>query len=289
LIMLIFYIDEFGDDSLLSAPGDPKALKAGVSPWFVLSAIGVRDSSRERLAQAIVEAKEKAFGGYDELRPWGDSEIKGRHLVRCSRRLTSGKSLSGPAAYSTLNVAGLEALIAELASIFGRFRPVIFSVAVDKHALLQRKQSLQRPVLGIAYTYLLQRVALTVDRIYSGEPAILVADQQTSHERFFRSGGMHQVRDEMTNPLPVQPRFDLVLDKPLWIDTDLSRWDREILQLADIVAYSTGRCVLQGSEPEESPYLWASVRGHMALGWSSGSVLGGGFAIHPKPENFPIA
>lgn len=157
--------------------------------------------------------------------------------------------------------------------------------AVDKKALLVKKNA--APPLGAAYTYLQQRVALTVEKVHAGEGAILVADQQTQHERFFRSGEMNSVRDGMTGPLPVQPNFNLVLDKPLWIDTELSGWDREILQLSDVVAYSAAECLRRGEAPKEPCFLWDKIRPHFAVQWSTGSVESGGFAVYPKPARYP--
>lgn len=58
--MLIFYIDECGDHSLLLDRSDPTdtTLKPGVSPYFVLAAVGIRDSSRKPLAEAIFRSRD---------------------------------------------------------------------------------------------------------------------------------------------------------------------------------------------------------------------------------------
>jgi hypothetical protein len=86
---------------------------------------------------------------------------------------------------------------------------------------------------------------------------------------------------------PKKPNFDLVLDKPLWIDTDQSSWDREILQLADVVAYSVAECLKRGRAPEERCYLWRYIRAHLAVQWSTGGIEGGGVAIYPRPSSYP--
>jgi hypothetical protein len=108
--MLLFYIDEFGDHSLIRDPHNPRRLKAGVSPWFVLAAVGFRDTSRANLAEALTSLKEKHFGADSSLRPWAESEIKGRHLVRATRRLSRGQRIGDPPAYSGLTEARLAAL-----------------------------------------------------------------------------------------------------------------------------------------------------------------------------------
>lgn len=192
-----------------------------------------------------------------------------------------------PPAYAVLDTtAKVDALVDDLGLLFVKYRPLIFCVAVDKRALLTRKRA-SAPPLGAAYAYLQQRVALTMESLYAGDSAILVADQQTQHESFFRSGEMNAVRDGMTAPLPMQPNFNLVLDKPLWVDTDLSTWDREILQLADIAAYSSAECLKRGRAPAEACYLWDQIHACMAVQWSTGRKEGGGLAIYPKPDFYP--
>lgn len=288
--MIIFYIDEFGDASLNTAEGAAggRQLKAGVSEWFVLAAVGIRDSSRKPLAEAIVEVKERHFGSGVALQAWRDSEIKGRHLARVARSAANGKVITDPAAYEVLDSPDkVTALIEDIELIFLKYRPLIFSAAVDKRALLKRSRP-EIP-LGAAYTYLQQRVALTMEKLHAGEAAILVADQQTDHERFFRSGEMNRVRDRMTSPLAVKPNYNLVLDKPLWVDTDLSTWDREIIQLSDIAAYSVAQLLQSGAAPERPCYLWRAIRANLAAHWSTGEIWGGGLAIHPKPPKWPGA
>ncbi len=71
------------------------------------------------------------------------------------------------------------------------------------------------------------------------------------------------------------------------MDTDLSSWDREIIQLADIVAYASNECMLRGEAPREPYYLWEQIRPCLAANWSSGSAQGGGFVVHPKKARFP--
>jgi hypothetical protein len=290
--MLIFYIDEFGDSSMLTDAAAPvPTLKSGVSPYFVLSAVGIRDTSRKPLAEELFAVKAKHFGDAIELQPWSASEVKGRYLFRAARSVATGHVLTRPAAYSRLDTPPkVAALVDDLGLIFAKFRPVIYAVVIDKRAALvpPKKNKRVPPPLGAAYTYLSQRVALTMEHLYAGEGAILVADQQTQHEAFFRSGEMNDVRDGMTKPLPTHPNFDLVLDKPLWIDTALSSWDREILQLPDIVAYTVGELMKRGAAPLEHCYLWQRIRPNFAVQWSTGEIEAGGLAIYPKPAAYPL-
>lgn len=284
--MIIFYIDECGDHSMVRDPTASGSLKAGVSEWFVLAAVGVPDASRKPLAEEFFELKKKHFGPDMALHSWGESEIKGRFLFRAARSAASGHVLEKPAAYAALDTSDkVDALTHDLGMLFVKYRPLSFAVAIDKESLLSKKRA--QPPLGAAYTYLEQRVALTMDRLFAGEAGILVADQQTQHEKFFRSGQLNTIRDEMTRRLPMQPNFNLVLDKPLWIDTELSTWDREIIQLADIVAYSVTECMKRGQAPQEACFLWKQIRSTLAVQWSTGDIYSGGLSIYPKPTQSP--
>jgi hypothetical protein len=286
--MLIFYADEYGDHSMTTAVDiEPPRLKTGTSEMFILSAVGVRDTSRKPLAEALFEIKRRHFGEHVRDLPWGHTEIKGRYLFRASRSTASGNVLSSPPGYAALTTAAsVESLVTDLGLIFAKYRPLIFTVAVDKRELLARDSKLHP--LGIAYTYIHQRIALAMEKLYAGDAAIVVADQQTQHEAFFRSGRMHENREALTSHLYMQPNFNLVLDKPLWVDTDLSSWDREIIQLADIVAYTTAECMRRMTAPDEICYLWEQIKPCLAVHWSTGNTLGGGFAVHPKSAAAPL-
>ena len=285
--MLIFYADEYGDHSMLTAPKiTPLVLKEGTSEFFVLASVGVRDISRKPIAEALFELKKKHFGASVVGAAWGDTEIKGRYLFRASRSVSNGRLLESPSGYRSLDSAEkVESLVRDLGLIFAKYRPLVFTVGVDKRELLRRGTGFHP--LGVAYAYLNQRIALAMEKLYAGDAAIIVADQQTQHEAFFRSGKMNETRSMLTQNLSMKPNFDLVLDKPLWVDTDLSSWDREVIQLADIVAYTTAECLKRGEAPKELCYLWEQIKPCLAVNWRSGDVLGGGFAIHPKTAPKP--
>ena len=286
--MLIFYVDEFGNHTLdRDGTTGPPTLKEGASRYFVLGSVGVRDTSRRALAKRIVEVKEKHFGNLAvrDL-PWGDSEIKGRHLRRVARSVAAGHRLDRPAAYRTLlTEKQTAALFTDIGLLFDTFRPLVFAAAVDKLEMVETGRDLTP--LGVAYAYLHQRVATTMGDHFSGDAAMFVADQQSQHEKFFRSGGLRDARATLDRVLRRKPEYDLVLDKPLWVDTELSHWDREILQLADIVAYSAGAYLMRGGAPEERSYLWEPIRRCMALHQRTGLRLGAGFSMYPNSARIP--
>lgn len=263
-------------------------LKDSVSPYFTLTAVGIRDSARKPLADALFETKKRHFGDEALGGPWADTEIKGRYLNRTMRSVAAGITPMSPKGYARVNtVAKGDRLINDLGLIISKHRPLILSVTIDKRALATKRAG--HSALGVAYALLHERVAFTLEKLYVGESAVLIADQQTEHERYFRSGDMLAMRALMAEGLAVKPNFDLIVDKPLWLDTDLSSWDRELLQLADLTAYACHRCVESGTAPTEASYLWPQIRRSMAIHWRNGDVKQAGFTVFPRPSaKYPL-
>ena len=284
--MLIFYADENGDHSMLTdLSATPLQLKRGVSPRFTLAGVGIRDTSRKPVAEALFRLKKRHFG--DAVQgSWGDTEIKGRYLFRAARGVAADNPLKSPAGYERLDSPGkVNALIRDLGLLIAKFRPLIFASVVDKNEMLATNRELHP--LGVAYTYLHQRIAIAMEDLYAGDAAIVVADQQTQHEAYFRAGGLHRTREILSAGLRRAPNYDLVLDKPLWVDTDLSSWDREIIQLADIAAYTANEYVRRGEPPTEPCYLWKQIEPCLAVNSSTGNIAGWGISLYPKSAKLP--
>jgi hypothetical protein len=289
--MFLFYVDECGDSALKLDPKSAKPrLKESVSPYFTLTAVGIRDSARKPLADALFETKKRHFGDEALNGPWAETEIKGRFLNRTMRSVAAGIAPMSPKGYARVNtVTKGERLVNDLGLIISKHRPLILSVTIDKRALVSKRSDRFHNALGVAYALLHERVALTLEKLYVGESAVLIADQQTEHERYFRSGDMLAMRAVMSEGLAVKPNFDLIVDKPLWLDTDLSSWDRELLQLADLTAYACHRCVESGAAPQEASYLWPQIRRSMAIHWRNGDVNQAGFTVFPRPQaQYPL-
>jgi hypothetical protein len=286
--MFLFYVDECGDDAIkYAAEGPPYVLSTKQSPYFTLSAVGIRDSSRKPLADALFEIKTRHFGKQVGDFKWGDSEIKGRFLNRSARAASNGTALQSPKAYRKLDSPHkVSKLINDLGLLFDKHRPIILSVTVDKARLVKTKSRSDHDALGAAYSLLQERIALSLEKLYTGESAVLIADEQTHHEKFFRSGEMNRKRKRFSGSLKVQPNFDLVVDKPLWLDTDLSSWDRELIQLADIVAYSSQSCVRTGEAPMHESFLWPQITRAMSVHWRTGDIRQAGFTVFPRGKKF---
>jgi hypothetical protein len=277
--MLLFYIDESGHHRMDADRDDPTRLARDTTEWFVLSAVGIRDTSRRPLAEEVDRIKR------DHLRPdksgsWNETEIKGRRLAITWDNVRDGDDR--PDGYRLASAEKVEALEKDLRLLFSRFRPITVTVAIDKHRLFATRPG--EPALGWAYAFLYRRLALLLARIYPGEGGVLVADQQTEHEKAFRDHELTRIRDELARGR-LTADYRLLLDRPLWIDSSLSTWDREIIQLADLVAFTTHMGVESGFETQT---LWPAIYPTLARGWSDGEPDGEGLVIYPNPAAWPL-
>jgi len=259
--MLLFYIDESGHHRMDADAEHPDQLAHDTTEWFVLSAVGIRDTSRRPLAEEIDRIKRSLLGSRTD-RPWNQTEIKGRRLA-ITRKALESSSPDDDAYAEVKDLRRLNALEHELRMLYGRFRPLIFTVAIDKRQLFSTRPG--DSALGWAYAFLYRRVALSLQRLYPGEGGVLVADQQTEHEKAFRTGELTRLRDDLADAAPwLRADYRLLLDRPLWIDSTLSTWDREIVQLADLVAFTTHEGLARGFSSSAAKELWPAVRPMLA-------------------------
>ena len=278
--MLIFYVDESGSHGLKLEP-DSTTLARGNSEWFLLAAVGVHDTARRRLAESLYAIRKKHFP--ETVDDWDVAEVKGRRIAQARQRIFSGSGPDETAAYTSLTTAeALHDLETDLAAIFARFRPTIFIVAIDKQRLIALKQN--PTALGSAYAFLYRRVALLLDGIYPGEAGVFVADQQAEHEAFFDTGELIAFRTLMDKRGTRDAYYNAILDKPIWIDTRQSSWDREIIQLADLAAFELHQRV-EGKPG--SDILWRDIFPCLAVGETATDPSGEGIVIYPMPASWP--
>lgn len=276
--MLIFYVDETGD-AAFSTQANSSLLEPGASNYFTLAGVGIRDSSREPLAKYLLRLKERHFGEIAGV-SWGETEIKGRYLLHVARALDNNGRITAPGGWKQFTDRdAFNALIHDLSNALLTFRPLVLANVVDKRKLATR--GIQLNPIGIAYSYLQRNIALTLEHQHAGEGGVIVADQQTQHEALFKSGGIHEIRTELEKDLTRIPNYNLVLDKPLWVDTDLSVWDREIIQLADIAAFLVTKLIDDSEPPPELAALWEALLPQFARHHKSGRILGRGIAMYP--------
>lgn len=282
--MLIFYIDESGHHHMAPSPHNPAELVEDTTDWFVLSAVGIRDTSRRPLAEEVDRIK-RTYLTPVEGETWDATELKGRRLA-ITRGALEAREHRNDAYPSLTTKAQLLAVERASSLLFSRFRPLVFSIAVDKRALFAKRPG--ESALGWAYAFLYRRIALTLERVYPGEGGVLVADRQTEHERAFSEGALTRLRDDLADSAPwLRADYRLLLDRPIWIDSTLSTWDREIVQIADLVAFTTHEGLARGfSSPAAAP-LWPSIRQVLAPDWQTGTPDGEGLVIFPKPKVWP--
>lgn len=281
--MLLFYIDESGHHRMAPDDEHPGRLARDTSDWFVLSAVGIRDIERRPVAEALDALKSELLGSRPG-RAWGDTELKGRRLA-ITRRRVEGSPADPDADYTAVaDGTHLDELETRVAGLFERFRPVVFTVAIDKQRLFTERPG--EPALGWAYAFLYRRIALELERDHPEEGGILVADQQTEHEKAFRDRELTRIRDELAAQGRLKADYRLLLDRPLWIDSSLSTWDREIVQLADLVAFTTHEGVDRGFDSPAARRLWPAIRAVLDRD-ERGAYDGAGLVIFPKPDPWP--
>lgn len=284
--MLLFYVDESGGTTMGGSLAPLVEGRTHVRDLFALAAVGIHDSSREPLAEELVAVKARHFGEGAVARAWGETEIKGRNLAEAARVREGHAPRDLPAGYAAVaDPARLGNLLRDLGQLFAKFRPLVFTVIVDKRAL-RAIDPLASP-LGIAYARLYERVAQTLGSVNRGEGAIFVADRQDEHEAYFDSGAMHHVRREMASKGVNRPNFNLVIDKPVWIDPTLSTWDRELIQLPDLVAFAVRAWYAHGRPPAARHYLWDKIEPCFAAHWNTTKAQGGGIMVYPDPGRYP--
>ncbi len=287
--MWLFYVDESGSDSMATVQGKSGLmLKPGNSEWFVLSAVGIPDHCRITLAEQIRLVKDRAFANW-RGRPWSESEVKGSYITHAAKQLALGDRPRKPQAYRGLSEPQLRLLCQDLGWVLRKYRPIVYVVAVDKRKLLENSKGGELPsVAGIAYTFLQQRLALLAEQVLGASECIaIVADEQTGHESEFRDGRLHEVREAFNKRIPSKPNFDLLLDKPVWVNARLSVTEREIIQLADVVAYAASMTCQTGRVPTEYYCMWDNIASCMALNWKTHRLPNGGFTIFPRPKTYP--
>jgi len=274
--VLLFYVDESG------VTGFNGHATSRLATSFTLAAAAIPDESRSSVAAEFVAIKKRFFGEPQVAAPWSGTEIKGRYLWQVHRRLEGGPPGDLPSAYAAIDSKyEFNLLLHALERLLAKFRPVVFAVVVDKRALHESDPSASP--LGVAYASLYQSVALTMEHVYGGATAAFVADQQTEHERFFETGAMRAVMSQRASRGKYRPTFHYILDKPIWIDSALSTWDREIIQLADLAAFTTRAWFADAAAPDARHFLWEAMRPCLAADWRKGtSPRGAGLTVLPE-------
>ena len=280
MAVLIFYIDESGRHS--SGEGEP--LRTDRTEWFVLSAVGIRDTTRRPLAETIDALKTQHLGSAEV---WDDTELKGRRLAVTRNRI-AGRRRDSDIEYEYPGIrteAQLASLVRDTGTLFTRFRPLTFTVAVDRTRLAQQHPG--SSALGWAYAFLYRRIALALEHLYPGEGGVLVCDRQDAHEKQFTSGELLRIRDELATRTRLRADYRILLDRPLWMDPTQSTWDREIIQLADLVAFTTHEGLKRGFDSASATALWPVIHPTLGVDAITAQPDGEGFVIFPKPEEWP--
>lgn len=281
--MKIFYIDEFGSGGMT-----PAGIKT--HPCSALCAFGVAETNRISLANHIGGIKDEFFVGW-KTRDWHHSEIKGRYLRSAQRRLNSGRKPGAPSGFHGLTTNTLRRLVRHLGLTFHKFRPLIYIVAVHKDQTAKKygkSRSGPHDPVALAYLYLQQRASLLIEDVYgSDEGCLFVADEQGGHEKLFRNGTVHRLRQVIhgSGLMKRSTNFEVIFDKPLWVNKGELPADREILQLADVATYflTTAIC----SNDWTDPWLTEWILPYVARHWGTGEIWDAGVTVIPRPNPYP--
>ena len=277
--MQLFYLDEQGDKGLSS-----DALR--VHPYFTMGALKIQDTQRLSLYRSIQALKDRFFPGW-RSDDWEASEIKGSYLAQAVRRSNRGLPPLPPRGYATLTEGRLGRLIDELFNLIHRFNPLFYFVAVDKQRMLQRYDPSEHSPVGLAYVHLQIRAALLIAEVYGhNEGGLFLADEQYQHEALFRKGAMASVRQSVQSHFPRPANFELVLDKPLWMNKGELPVDREICQLSDFGLYVVGNAITEGRWDDANQWL-KRLSPYIARHWKTGKLWDGGVTIVPRPQRYP--
>jgi hypothetical protein len=277
--MLLFYVDESG--GMAGHTGEHRRHH----DLFSLAAVGIHDESRAPLAEDLHAIRLRHLGKAVDSGEWKDTEIKARYLWLAHESISGPARGKLPEPYRPLvDRAKLNLLLFDIEKVFAKFRPVVLAAIVDKPRLGDGAHP-----IGAAYASLYQSAVLMLENVYGGSTGAFVADEQHEHEAHFASGAMRAAREAAASRGKYRPNFNLVLDKPLWIDSRLSTWDREIIQLADLAAFATRAWAAAGAPPSERHFLWRAIEPCLATDWRKGTgVRGAGLSLIPDPGNaFP--
>lgn len=277
--MLLFYLDEFGNESLTAS-------SIQNHPYFAMGSMCIRDTQRLSLCEQLRKLKDDFFPGWRQ-KDWSESEIKGRYLAQAVRRHMNGSPPLHPYAYRNLIGGNLGRFIDRLFNIVHRFSPTFYFVAVDKASLITRHPHDPFSPVGLAYAHLQLRSALLIAEVYGrSEGGVFLADEENHHESLFRKGVINQVRNDITQRLPFPANIELLLDKPLWINRGELNVEREITQLADFGLYIVGTAILKNFWRPSNQWL-GRLSPYIARHWKTGAVWDGGITITPRPTRYP--
>lgn len=292
--MLVFYVDEVGNERL-----DEASLVA--HPWFVLGAMGIKETARLSLKAQVCAIKDRFLAGW-RGEEWAETEIKGRYLAQAKRRIEYGKPPLAPRGYHRLcryrgTGAGrrldvpatekrLRGFVDAIFNTLHGFRPVFYFIAVDKVALVQQHGSAAWSPIAIAYAYLQMRAALLVEFVFgSDEGGVFIADEQATHESAFRKGEVRKLRDFLLTRVDHPPNMEVILEKPIWLQRGELTADREVGQLVDVALYTVAAAA-QTNQWALNPWL-DRLLPYIARHWTTGETWDGGITIFPRPAAWP--
>jgi len=218
--MYFFYLDESGTSSLT-----PKSIRE--SPFFVLGALGLHESSLRDVDNYLTKLKRAYFPSIDPRQV----EFKSRIIRKAMAKAETPKS-----PWPSLSKENIRTLIDELYGLFEKVSFTMIFVAIDKKRLWQ-KYTNPYPPYSVAYALVWQQVARFLGGLSQSERGIFVVDEH--HEAEKRLEQYQTIANDLNLQSPRPVDLDAVVERPFFVNSK----NFQVIQLADLCVYNAWRAV----------------------------------------------
>ena len=263
--MYLFYVDECGRPSL-----EDKALEA--DPWFVMAVVGVRADQWLSMDAEITRLKLAYFPAIKPIK----IEIKSTNLRTYGRPYAVSP-------FNTLQRGQIVALVEELYAIYDRFKPPIFTVAINKLDHKRRYAEMgKRPEhpYQLAFKMLIERIDWFLEHENTNKPldacefGFVILDEYVGQYKITRSNLLWYQESGTFAKRSIR----YVKEVPFFNVSEYS----QLLTLPDLVAYNVYHR-FRYDKPDYGFYL----RIKPYLYRNGGKLWGCGLKVFPNREALP--
>lgn len=220
--MYLFYFDECGRPSL-----EDKAL--AVDPWFVMSAVGIRDDQWLEIDDLISRLKGKYF---PQIKQKYRIEFKSTYI-----RSAGGKHPFPP--FDNISIEKLTEMVEELYDIYSIYNLPLFSVAINREEHKNRYESMGKRPEGpyqLAFKMLIERIDWFLENLNANKPirereiGFVMLDEYIGQYKVTRSNLLwYQEQGTFA-----KPSIDFIKEVPFFLVSHYS----QMITLPDLVSYN---------------------------------------------------
>ena len=220
--MYLFYIDECGRPSL-----EDKALSA--DPWFVMSAVGVRDDQWLEIDEEFTRLKKNYF---PKIKKKFRVELKSTNI-----RSAGGKFPVEP--FNSIPLAKLTEMVEEIYSIYTSYQLPIFSIVINRQEHKQKYESAGKRPEGpyqLAFKMLIERIDWFLENQNKSkqrkdrEIGFVMLDEYIGQYKITRSNLLWYQESGTF----AKKSIDFIKEVPFFLVSNYS----QLLSLPDFVAYN---------------------------------------------------